>query len=137
MRDQKFNEVSNERRDCESYLLSFIFFIIFFDRALMTWRESSSAMFNCWNKLYKFYCAHRSFFCNDWLIFRQSWLNFSVCRDAWTLCLRFSNVFFCFSWSSSSRSWHLHLFHFHSNKLFIKDLTCHCHELAMFLFCQF
>ena len=102
----------------------------------MTWRESSSTMFNCRNKLCKFYYAHRSFFRNDWLISRQSWLNFLIYRDAWTLCLRFLSVFSYFNWSSLSRPWHSYFFHFHSNKFFIEDLMCHCHELAMFLFCQ-
>ena len=94
-------------------------------------------MLDCRNKLCKLCCAHRSFFRNNWLIFRRSWLNSSVRRDAWTLCLRLSNVSFYFNWSSSPRSWHFHFFHFHSNKFFIEGLTCHCHELMMFLSCQF
>ena len=136
LRDRKFNETSNECRDCESCPSSFVFFTIFFDQASMTWRKPPSTMFNCRNKLYKFCCAHRSLFRNNWLTFRRSWLNFSARRDAWALCLRPSNVFFCFNWNSPPRPWHPHFFYFHPNKLSIENLTCHCHELTMLLSCQ-
>ena len=96
-RDRKFNEVLNERRDCEFCLLSFIFFAVFSDRKSMIWCESLSAMSDCRNKLYKFYCAHQSFFRINWLIFRQLWLISSICHDVWALCLRFSNAFFYFN----------------------------------------
>ena len=97
LRDRKFNKVLNECRDCEFYSSLFIFFAIFFNRTLMTWRKSFSTMPDYRNKFYKLYCAHWSFFHNDWLIFQRSWLSFSICRDAWTLCLHFLNIFFCFN----------------------------------------
>ena len=46
-RNRKFNEISNERRDCEFCSLLFIFFIIFSNRASMTRRESLLTMFDC------------------------------------------------------------------------------------------
>ena len=36
LRDQEFNEILNERRDCKFCSLSFMFFAIFFDRTSMT-----------------------------------------------------------------------------------------------------
>ena len=65
LRDRKFNETLNEYYDYKFYSLSFKIFAIFFDRTSITWCELSSTMFDYWNKFYKFYYAHRSFFCNN------------------------------------------------------------------------
>ena len=82
LRDRKFNEVLIKCRDCEFYSLLFIFFAIFFNWTLIIWRKSSLIMFDYWNKLYKFFCAHWLFFRNNWLILQRLWLNFLICRDA-------------------------------------------------------